>query len=77
MDKLSIKRRLCLQCLESPGERAALFQMTKKSRIRETPTLLTDADSRTNTILEKLRNIYFLYIYFFKEVAGFFSTEKN
>ena len=30
----------------------------RKSRIRETPTLLTDADSRTDTILEKLRNFF-------------------
>ena len=30
---------------------------TKKSRIRETPTLLTNADSRTDTILERLRDL--------------------
>ena len=29
----------------------------KKSRIRDTPTLPTDADSRTNTILERMRNL--------------------
>ena len=29
----------------------------KKSRIRETPTLSTDADSRTDTILERLRHL--------------------
>ena len=29
----------------------------KKSRIRETPTLLTDEDSRTDTILERLRGL--------------------
>ena len=29
----------------------------EKSRIRETPTLLTDADSRTDTILERLRDL--------------------
>ena len=29
----------------------------KKSRIRETPTLSIDADSRTDTILERLRNL--------------------
>ena len=29
----------------------------KKSRIRETPTLSTDADSRTDTILERLRDL--------------------
>ena len=27
----------------------------KKSRIRETPTVSTDADSRTDTILERMR----------------------
>ena len=34
----------------------------KKSRIRETPTLSTDADSRTATIFEKLRDL----LYFFR-----------
>ena len=29
----------------------------KKSRIRETPTLSTDADSRTDTLLERLRDL--------------------
>ena len=29
----------------------------KKSRIPETKNLLTDADSRTNTILERLRDL--------------------
>ena len=29
----------------------------KKSRIRETPTLSTDADSSTDTILERLRDL--------------------
>ena len=33
----------------------------KKSRIRETPTLSTDGDSRTDTNFEKLRD---LFIYF-------------
>ena len=40
----------------------------KKSRIRETPTLSTDADSRTDTILERLRDIFLnfnIYFYFF------------
>ena len=30
---------------------------TKKSRIRETPTLLTDADRKTDTNLKRLRYI--------------------
>ena len=30
----------------------------KKSRIRETPTLSTDAYSMTDTILEKLRDVF-------------------
>ena len=38
-----------------------------KSRIRETKNLWTDADSRTNTILKKLRDLSFkkknIYIY--------------
>ena len=32
----------------------------KKSRIRETPTLSTDEDSRTDAILERLRNTLFV-----------------
>ena len=35
--------------------------MTKKSRIRDTPTLSTDADSCTDTILEKLHDLDFLF----------------
>ena len=31
--------------------------VTKKSRIRETPTLSTDADSRTATNLNRLRDL--------------------
>ena len=31
--------------------------ITKKSRIRETPTLSTNADSRTDTNLKKLRDL--------------------
>ena len=31
----------------------------KKSRIRETKNLSTDADSRTTTILERLRDMFF------------------
>ena len=31
--------------------------LTNKSRIRETPNLSTDADSRTNTILERLHDL--------------------
>ena len=30
----------------------------EKSRIRETKNLLTDADSRTKTILERLRDLF-------------------
>ena len=50
----------------------------KKSRIRETPTLSTDADSRTDTNLKTSRDlshyICFLFFFFFilKEVAWFF-----
>ena len=33
----------------------------KKSRIRETPTLSTDADSRTVTIMEEFRDIYIFF----------------
>ena len=34
----------------------------KKSRIRETPTLSTDADSRTDTNLKRLREFFFLFL---------------
>ena len=33
-----------------------ILQEKKKSRIRETPTLSTDADSRTDTNLKRLRD---------------------
>ena len=46
----------------------------KKSLIRKTPTLSTDEDSRTNTILEKLCDFLF---YFFWEDARFFSFSKK
>ena len=43
--------------------------LLKKSRIWETPTLSTEADSRTNTNLKRLRDLfiyfYFLFISFF------------
>ena len=35
-----------------------LYLILKKSRIRETPTLSTDADSRTDTILENLHDFF-------------------
>ena len=45
----------------------------KKSRVRETPTLSTNADSRTNTNLKRLRDLshyFFSFIIFFlREVA--------
>ena len=39
--------------------------LLKKSRIRETKNLSTDADSRTNTILERLCDLSIFFIYFF------------
>ena len=38
-------------------------RVRKKSRIRETPTLSTNADSRTNTNLKRLRD-FFLILFF-------------
>ena len=32
-------------------------KLTQKSRVRETPTLSTDADSRTDTNLKRLRDL--------------------
>ena len=50
----------------------------KKSRIRETPTLSTDADSRTDTNLKRLHDLFNFFIYiFFLEVAQFFLKKKN
>ena len=45
-------------------ERKKIGHLLKKSRIRETPTLLTDADSRTHTILERLRDLFFFIFLF-------------
>ena len=40
--------------------------LNKNSRTRETKNLLTDADSRTNTMLERLRDLsQFFYLIFF------------
>ena len=36
--------------------------MNKKYRIRETPTLLTDADSRTDSNLKRLRDLSFYFV---------------
>ena len=36
----------------------------KKSRIRETPTLSTDADSRTDTNMKRLRDLSYFFIFF-------------
>ena len=36
-----------------------IYSIDKKSRIRETKNLSTDADRRTDTILEKLRDLSF------------------
>ena len=41
----------------------------KKSRIRETKNLSTDADIRTNTILERLRDLY-LYLFIYLNIFG-------
>ena len=52
------------------------LRLKKKFWIRETPTLLTDADSRTNTNLKRLRDFFF-YIFMIKNkkkfLAPFFS----
>ena len=39
----------------------------EKSRIRETKNLLTDADSRINTILERLRDLSLFFVFFLRE----------
>ena len=39
----------------------------KKSRIRETKNLSTDADSRTDTVLERLRDLSIFYLIYKKK----------
>ena len=51
----------------------------KKSRIRETPTLLTDADSRTNTNFKRLHDLsiffyFFLFLFFFYRLRDLSSA---
>ena len=41
--------------------------MYEKSRIRETKNLSTDADSRTNKILERLRDLSIYFLFFSRE----------
>ena len=42
----------------------------KKSRIRETPTLSTDADSRTDTNLKRVIDFFFFFFFFFFPQIG-------
>ena len=42
----------------------------KKSRIQETPTLSTDADSRTNTHLKRLNDLYIFFCGQKKKLGG-------
>ena len=51
--------------LGNPAFHSHLQSQLKKSRIRETKNLLTDADSRTDTILERLRDLSFFFLFFF------------
>ena len=46
----------------------------KKSRIRGTPTLSTDADSRTDTNLKRLRDLSNFFLSFF---SPFFFTPPH
>ena len=43
--------------VNTAGKSLILKKGIKKSRIRETPTLSTDADSRTNTNWKRLRDL--------------------
>ena len=45
------------QSMVNKCQKNTVVYMQKKSRIRETPTLLTDVDSRTNKILERLHDL--------------------
>ena len=44
--------------------------LNKNSRTRETKNLLTDADSRTNTMLERMRDLsqFFYFLFFFERL---------
>ena len=51
--------RFIVEYTKAQKVRLNLFELiVEKSRIQETPTLSTDADSRTDTILERLRDIF-------------------
>ena len=52
-----------------------IMKPIKKSHIRETLNLLTNADSRTDTILEKLHDYYF--ILYRPYISIFFSLKKR
>ena len=63
---------LCVNSLNAPEIRKETFMYlppfytVKKSRIRETPTLSTDADSRTDTNLKRSRDLSkYIYIFFY------------
>ena len=48
------------------------YIVLQKSRIRETPTLSTDADSRTDTNLKRSRdlsNLFFLFFYRLHDIS--------
>ena len=55
---VSFKNALALSKLKSLRERSQILKvkLRKKSCIQETKNLSTDADSRTDTIMEKLRD---------------------
>ena len=57
-DGLESATKPSLKCFDYRSSMDLKLQQTKKkSGIRETPTLSTDADSRTDTILERLRDL--------------------
>ena len=59
-------------------EQNILEYILKKSRIRETTTLSTDADSRTNTNLKRLRDLsIILYTFFFTGIIFTFENLKK
>ena len=56
------------------GQRGKYVYLQKKFRIRETKNLATDADSRTDTILERLHDLSKNNIYISKKYK---EEEKN
>ena len=68
-EKLRLIKKKTPTTVVSPVSPGWTNTFRKKSRIRETKNLSTDADSRTDTILERLRDL--------SKTKYIYSTRKN